>query len=70
MPGIASEWLKLPVIKHEQFDAGQALYSGSNVSVALGQRQLADQLRQPGVKNRTIVAPGLMPDGTRQLANR
>ena len=63
MAGIAVERFEAPVIEDEDVDPGKAFHARGDAAIALGEREVVDQPRQPGIENRAIVAAGLVPDG-------
>lgn len=60
---IAVERLEAPVIEDEDVHPGKALHARGDAAIALGEREVIDQPRQPCIENRAIVAAGLVADG-------
>ena len=62
MAGAGIERLKPPVIEDQQIDAAERAQQARVAAIAAGERQIVEQTRDALVKDRAIVAAGLVAE--------
>lgn len=59
MTGLRPERFEAPVVEDEQLDGAEALEAARDGAVAVGERQLVEELGDPDIEDGAVVAAGL-----------
>src|SRR6478672_9086797 len=62
--GTGIERFEAPIVEDEELDAGEAAQDAGIAAVTAGERELGEQLGNPLIENRAVVAAGLVTQGT------
>ena len=58
------ERFEAPIVENEELDAGETAQDAGIAAVTAGERELGEQLGDPLIKNRAVVAAGPVTQGT------
>ena len=64
--GAGIEWFEAPIVEDQKLDAGEAAQDAGIAAVAASECELGEQLGDPLIENRAVVAAGLVTQGTGQ----
>src|SRR5580704_6120289 len=62
--GTGVERFKAPIVEDEELDAGEAAQDACIAAVTAGEREFGEELGNPLIENRAVVAAGLVTQGT------
>jgi hypothetical protein len=62
--GTGVEWFEAPIVEDEELDAGEAAEDAGIAAITAGEREFGEQLGNPLIENRAVVAAGLVTQGT------
>ena len=62
--GATVERFEAPIIEDEELDAVEAAHDAGVAAVAVGQREIGEELGNSLIEDRTVVAAGLVAEGT------
>ena len=62
--GTGIERFEAPVVEDEELDAGDTAQDAGIAAVTAGERELGEELGNPLIKNRAVVAASLVTEGT------
>src|SRR5436305_15093085 len=60
------ERFEAPIVENEELDAGETAQDAGIAAVTAGEREFGEELGNPLIKNRAVVAVSLMTEGTSQ----
>ena len=58
------EWFKAPIVENEELDAGETAQDAGIAPVTAGEREFGEELGNPLIENRAVVAASLVTQGT------
>src|SRR6202023_2936669 len=61
---VAVEGFEAPIVENEELDAGETTQNAGIAAVTAGEREFGEQLGNPLIENRAVVAAGLVTEGT------
>src|SRR5260370_39153816 len=62
--GTGVERFEAPIVEDEELDAGETAEDAGIATVTAGERKLGEELGNPLIENRAVVAAGLLTPGT------
>src|SRR5438874_10011195 len=62
--GTGIEWFKAPIVENEELDAGETAQDAGIAPVTAGEREFGEELGNPLIENRAVVAASLVSEGT------
>ena len=62
--GTSIEWIEPPIVENEELSAIETAHNAGMAAVTAGQREIGEQLGDALVKDRAVVAAGLVPEST------
>ena len=62
--GTGVEWFKAPIVENEELDAGETAQDAGIAPVTAGEREFGEELGNPLIENRAVVAASLVTEGT------
>ena len=68
MAGLWVEGFEAPVVEDQQVGGGEVLEAAAEAAVAVGEAEFVEQLGDPDVEHRAIVAAGFVAKGAGQPA--
>src|SRR5437660_8455342 len=63
-PGASVERFEAPMVEDEELDAGETAQDAGIAAVTTGEREFGEELGNPLIEDRTVVAAGLVTQGT------
>ena len=63
-PGTGVERFEAPIVENEELDAGETAQDAGIAAVTAGEREFREELGNPLVENRAVVAASLVTEGT------
>jgi hypothetical protein len=60
------ERFEAPIVEDEELDAGETAQDAGIAAVTAGEREFGEELGNPLIENRAVVAAGLVTEGTRK----
>jgi cyclohexyl-isocyanide hydratase len=61
---VAVEGFEAPIVEDEELDAGETAQNAGIAAITAGERELGQELGNPLIENRAVVAAGLVTQGT------
>src|ERR1700738_3343959 len=62
--GTGVEGFEAPIVENEELDAGETTQNAGIATVTAGERELGEELGNPLIENRAVVAAGLVTQST------
>src|ERR1700758_4429914 len=63
-PGAGVERFKAPIVEDEELDAGETAQDAGIAAVTAGEREFGEELGNPLIESRAVVAASLVTEGT------
>src|ERR1700757_5043561 len=63
-PGAGVERFEAPIVEDEKLDAGETAQDAGMAAVTAGEREFGEELGNPLIENRAVIAAGLVTQGT------